>query len=151
MTTDKYSMLFHAPNMLNNPNIPWEVTVEGDTIIARWKWMDAVWFAPNEITDDVKRYSFAVTLSDKGTYKELDSTEEKSRSVTMGDGKIGFGTSQDMFKGKKTQKSFEFGIGRDNDTGKIGFIAFKYDTTQVKDQIRGYLDANGWKKAGLFG
>ena len=151
MATDKQSMLFHAPNMLNREDIPWEVSVEGDTIVARWKWMNALWFAPHEITDEVKQYSFAVTLSDKGTYKELDTTEQKAKSISAGDGKIGFGTSSNAFKGKQNQKSFNLGLGRNNDTGKVGFIAFKYNTTQVKDQIRGYLETNGWKKAGMFG
>ena len=151
MFTDKNSMLYHAPTMLNSPDIPWQVTVEGDSIVARWKWMDAVWFAPHEITDEVKQYTFAVTLDDKGKFKELDTTEEKTRGITMEGGKIGFGTSSDTFSGKKTQKSFEFGLGRNNDTGQVGFIAFKYDTTQVKNQVRGWLEANGWKKAGLFG
>jgi len=150
MATDKQSMLYHAPTMLNSPEIPWVVSVEGDSIIARWKWMDALWFSANEISDEVKNYSFAVTLSDKGTYKELDTTEDKTRSITMGGGNIGFGTSKDVFKGKQNRKSFEFGIGRNNTTGGVGFIGFKYDTTKVKDQIRGYLDANGWKKAGLL-
>ena len=144
-------MLYHAPSMLNRPDQPWEVTVEGDSIVARWKWMDAVWFAPQEITDEVKSYSFAVTLSDNGKYKELDTTEEKTRQIKMEGGKIGLGTSSNKFKGKQSQKSFEFGIGRNNDTGQVGFISFKYNTTQVKDAVRGWLEANGWKKAGLFG
>jgi len=151
MATDKQSMLYHAPAMLNRPDIPWVVTVEGDSIVARWKWMDALWFAMHEVSDEVKSYSFAVTLSDKGTYKELDTTEEKTRSITMNDGKIGFGTSTETFKGKQTRKSFQAGLGRDNTTGRVGVIGFKYNTTQVKDQIRSYLDTNGWKKAGVFG
>ena len=113
--------------------------------------MDALWFAPHEITDDVKSYSFTVSLSDKGTYKELDTTEDKARTITMDSGKIGFGTSKEVFKGKQNRKSIEFGIGRNNTTGGMGIIGFKYNTTLVKDQIRGYLDANGWKKAGLLG
>jgi len=150
MATDKVSMLYHAPAMLNKPDIPWVVSVEGDTIVARWKWMDALWFSVGEISDEVKNYSFAVTLSDNGTYKELDTTEEKTRSITMKDGNLGFGTSKDVFKGKQTRKSFEFGLGKDNTKDSVGFIGFKYNTTLVKDQLRSYLDANGWKKAGLF-
>ena len=150
MATDKQSMLYHAPAMLNRPDIPWVVSVEGDTIIARWKWMDALWFAMHEVTDQVKSYYFSVTLTDKGTYKEVDYTESTAKNITMNDGKIGFGTSTEVFKGKKNQKSFEMGLGKDNATGKFGVIGFKYNTTQVKDQLRSYLDTNGWKKAGLF-
>ena len=151
MATDKYSMLYYAPSMLNREDIPWEVSVEGDSIVARWKWMNALWFAPNEINDEVRMYTFTVTLSDKGTYKELDTSEEKSRSIRAGDGKVGFGSSSNAFKGKQNSKSLNFGLGRDNETGAVGFVVAKYNTTQVKDQIRGYLEANGWKKAGMFG
>jgi len=151
MATDKQSMLYHAPTMLNQPDIPWVVTVEGDSIVARWKWMDATFFAPHEINDQVKQYTFSVTLNDDGTWRELDTTEEKSRDIKVGGGKVGFGTSKDMFKGKKSQKSFQFGIGKDNQTDEIGFISFKFDTTQVKQHLRGFMEANGWKKAGLFG
>lgn len=151
MATDKYSMLYYAPSMLNREDIPWEVTVEGDSIIARWKWMNALWFAPNEINDEVRQYTFTVTLSDKETFKEIDTVAEKSRNISAGNGKIGLGTSSNAFKGNQNRKQFDFGLGRDNDTGKIGFVSFKYDTTLVKNQIRGYMEANGWKKAGLFG
>jgi len=151
MATEKNSMLYHAANMLNRPDIPWVVTVEGDSIVARWKWMDAVFFAPHEITEEVRSYTFTVTLIGEGKFKEHDSTEDTSKGISMSGGTIGVGASSNKFSGKKSQKSFQMGIGKDNESGKFGIISFKYDTTQVKNQIRSYMEANGWKKAGLFG
>ena len=151
MATDKQTMLYQAPAVLNRPDQPWFVQIEGDTIVARWKWMDATFFAPHEATVEVQQFTFAVTLTDKGTWKELDSTESKSSGIRMGGGSIGFGTSSDKFAGKKSQKSFSVGLGRDNETGQFGVIAFKFDSTMLKQPIRDYLTANGWKKAGLFG
>jgi hypothetical protein len=151
MFKPKQEILYEAPNVLNRPDQPWYITVEGDAIVARWKWMDAMFFSPAEINDETKNYTFTVALSDKGKWKELDEKEEKSKSVSMSGGTLSFGTSSSSFKGKTTQKSFEFGVGRNNQTGEMGFIGFKFDTEAVKKPIRDYLTSCGWKKAGLFG
>ena len=34
--------------------------------------MDATFFSPNEITNEVKEYSYIVTLTDKGKWTEKD-------------------------------------------------------------------------------
>ena len=137
--------------MLNRPEQPWAVTVEGDSIVARWKWMDATFFAPAEVNDETKAFTFTVTLNDKGKWKEIDKTEEKSSGVKMSGGTLSFGTSSSSFKGKTNQKSFTFGAGKDNQTGETGLIGFKFNTTDVKKPVRDYLTSCGWKKAGLFG
>ena len=148
---DKTKVLEDAPNALNKTDQPWEVTVEGNSIVARWKWMDATFFAPNEINDETKDFTFTVTLDDNGKWKEIDKTKEKTKSVKMDGGKISLGGSSNSFMGKTTQKSFEFGVGKDNKTGNVGLIGFKFDTTLIKQPIRDYLTTCGWKKAGLFG
>ena len=151
MFVQKQQVLNDALNALNRPEQPWEVTVEGDAIVARWKWMDAMFFAPHEVNDEVRKYSFTVILTDKGKWREVDTLEEKSKSVSMQGGNLSFGTSSSSFKGKATQKSFQFGVGKDNQTGAVGLVGFKFDTAVVKKSIRDYLEYCGWKKAGLFG
>ena len=148
---DKQAVLAQAPFVLNRPDQPWVVTIEGDSIVARWKWMDAYFFSPQEVTDEVRDYTFTVTLSDKGTYKEHDRTEEKEKSIKMEGGKLSLGTSSNSFMGKTNRKSFEFGIGQDKQSGEVGLVGFKYNTTSVKQPIREYLTSCGWKQAGLFG
>ncbi len=149
--TDKQSVLTQATGALNIPGRPWEVTVEGDSIIARWKWMDATFFAPHEINDETKAFTFIVTLGNNGKWKELDKSEEKSSGVNVSGGKIGFGTSSSSFMGKSSKKSFTLGAGKNNETGEVGLISFKFDTASVKQPVRDYLASHGWKKAGLFG
>jgi len=148
---DKQKVLEDAPAALNKENQPWEVTIEGDSIVAKWKWMDATFFAPTEVNDKTKDFTFTVTLDKKGKWKEIDKSEEKQQSVKMSGGKISFGSSSDSFIGKKSQKSFEFGLGKDNKTGEVGLVGFKFDTAIVKQPIRDYLTSCGWKKAGLLG
>ena len=145
---DMQTVLIQAPGALNIPGRPWAVAVEGASIVARWNWMDATFFAPHEVTDETRRYTFTVTLSENGTWKEIDVTEKKSAGIKMGGGKIGFGSSSSTFKGKTNQKSFSLGMGQNNQTGQAGLIGFKFDTTSVKQPIRDYLTSQGWKKKG---
>lgn len=151
MLTEKQRVLANAPASLNRSERPWTVTLEGDSIVARWKWMDATFFAPHEINDETKQFTFTVTLSDNRTWKELDKTENKSSGVKMNGGKLSFGGSSSTFIGKTNQKSIQFGAGRDNRTGQVGLVGFKFNTTDVKQPIRDYLTACGWKKSGMFG
>ena len=148
---DKQSVLTQAPGALNKPDQPWEVTVEGDSIVARWKWMDATFFAPHEVNNATKAFTFIVTLNDKGKWKEIDKTENKLSGIKMNGGKLSFGSSSNSFMGKTNQKSFSFGVGKNNQTGEIGIVGFKFNTTDVKQPIRDWLISCGWKKAGLFG
>ena len=150
MYTEKEKVLAEAPAALNKPDQPWEVTVEGDTIVARWKWMDATFFSPSQVTNKTKAYTFTVTLKDNGKWKELDKTQSTSSGAGMRSGRTGFGSTS-TFIGKTSQKSISFGIGKNNQTGETGVIGFKFDTTKVKQPIREYLTKYGWKKAGLFG
>ena len=41
---DKQYILQNIQNDLNKPNQPWVVTVQGNSIVAYWKWMDATFF-----------------------------------------------------------------------------------------------------------
>ena len=148
---EKAKVLADAPGVLNKEDQPWVVTVEGNKIIAKWNWMDATFFSAAEVNKEIKDYSFTVTLDDKGKYKELDTTENKSGGVKMSGGKMSFGSSSSSFAGKTNQKSFSFGTGTDNKTGETGFLVHKFDTTIVKKAVRDYLESCGWKKAGLFG
>jgi len=151
MTLNKQKVLADAQGALNSPGQPWEVTVQGDSIVARFKWMDATFFAPQEVNEETRQFTFTVTLSDKGTWKETDKTESKSSGVKMSGGKLSIGGSKKSFMGKTNQKSFSFGTGVNNQTGQAGLIGFKFDTSLVKQPIRDYLTCCGWKKGGLFG
>ena len=147
---DRRKVLEDAPSALNKVDQPWEVTIEGNSIVARWKWMDATFFGPGGVSKEIKNYTFIVTLDEKGEWEELDKIKEKALGTGSNAGKSGFGVSYNTFKGKTSQKSFELGLGKDNKTGEIGLVKSKFDTEMVKQPIRVYLTACGWKKAGLF-
>ena len=75
---EKEKVLSDAPKVLNSDNNPWKVTVEGDSIIGTWKWMDARFFTEGGISDEDKEFTFTVTLKDNGKWKEVDSTSSKT-------------------------------------------------------------------------
>ena len=67
---EKEKVLSDAPKALNSDNNPWEVAVEGDSIIGTWKWMDARFFTEGGISDEDKEFTFTVTLKDIGQDKK---------------------------------------------------------------------------------
>ncbi|WP_270229676.1 hypothetical protein [Lactobacillus paragasseri] len=89
---EKEKVLSDAPKALNSDNNPWEVAVEGDSIIGTWKWMDARFFTEGG--------TFTVTLKDNGKWKEVDSTSSKTSSIRMHNGKLSFSKDISFSKGK---------------------------------------------------
>lgn len=142
----KEQILANIENDLNSNDRAWKVVVEGDKIIADWKWMDATFFGPTDITKEVKEFKFIVTLLDNGKWKELDVSSENETSI----GKGGFNFNKSGFVGHQFNKSFTLGLGRNNQTGEVGVQAFKFSTNDIKVPIREYLKKCGWKKKGLF-
>lgn len=144
---DKQYILQNIQNDLNKPNQPWVVTVQGNSIVAYWKWMDATFFSPTDITNQVKEYKFIVTLLDNNKWSEKDISTQSSSNIN----KTGLSFGKSSFVGHKVSKSIKIGIGKDNNTGKVGIIYSKFDTSIIKNAIRSYLTNCGWKKKSLFG
>lgn len=148
---EKEKVLENATKALNKEDQPWEVTVEGEKIIASWKWMDATFFSAKEVDNEIKSYKCIISFGKDGKYKETDYTSTKSNYVKYQDGKLKIGHSESAFKGKVMQKSFNMGVGKDNKTGNVGIITHKFSTSIIKKAIKEYMEECGWKKAGLFG
>lgn len=148
MYIGRQKVLENAINNLNNDNQPWKVHIEENKIVAQWKWMDARFFSPNEITEEVKQYTFIVTLDEKGKWHELDSTMNTKKNINMSRGKLSY--EKNGFVGKHTNKSITIGFGKNQQTSETGIVKFKLDTSIMKKSIREYLKENGWKKAGFF-
>jgi len=142
MFVPKEQVLAGAMNALNRPEQPWMVTVEGDAIVARWVL---------QLQEGNKDYSFTVRLDDKGKWREQDTDQVKETGVKLTGSGLSIGTSKNSFKGKTTQKSFEFGAKKNEQTGQTELGVSVFDTNLVKQPVRDYLTSCGWKKAGLFG
>jgi hypothetical protein len=148
----KAQTLYEATLVLNRPDMPFQYSVQGDAIVGYWKWMDAAFFAPQAVTDEIREYSFTCTLDDDGTYKETDHVKTGSAGLDVSGGKLSFGGGTSTFKGKTSQKSFSIGIGHDRNTGETGLITAQFDTTRVKTPLRTFLAQRGWtEKKGVLG
>lgn len=150
MAMEKQQVLQGAVQALNGEDKPWAVTVEGDAIVGRWKWMDARFFSPAAVTNEEREYIFTVALKDNGKWQEIDKTTNKQSGVSLSGGTLSFGASSSSFKGKTSQKSVSFGLGQNKQDGSVGIIKSSLDTSLIKNAVRDYLTQCGWKKAGLF-
>ena len=132
---------------LNRADLPFFYTVEGSSIVGRWKWQDQTLFAPAAVTQEVREFAFIVDLNEDGTYKER--TREASTTLQAGAGGVGY--EKKAFAGNSSKKSFSISIGKDNRTGEAGIVTAKLDTDLIKRPLRDYLANLGWKpKGGLF-
>ncbi len=145
---DKQQVLTGALNALNKPENPWLVTVDGDKIVAMWKWMDATFFGVGEVTREIRDFKFIVTLLDNGKWKEKDIMTQSSANVDLP--KKDISLRKDFFSGHAANKTITIGLGKDHNTGQTGLIKNKFDTAQIKEPVREYLKDCGWKKKGLF-
>ncbi len=148
---EKQVILQNIANDLNSPDNPWQIVVEGDQIIATWKWMDATFFSLSGVSNEFKEFKFIVTLLDDYRWKENCYSTEKS----SGFGKNGmkFGTSFGSGSMSSTSHSFGgFGIDRTgNNNNGFGMVTTSFSTGRIKQPIRDYLTRCGWKKKGFFG
>ena len=119
---EKEKVLSDAPKVLNSDNNPWEVTVEGDSIIGTWKWMDARFFTEGGISDEDKEFTFTVTLKDNGKWKEVDSTSSKTSSIRMHNGKLSFSKDISFSRERLIRKVFLLALDRTRRAVKLELL-----------------------------
>lgn len=140
-------ILANIANDLNGNDKKYVIYVNGNEIIAQWKWMDGVFFSPSSITDAVKVYKFIVTLLDGGKWKELDIASETSKGFSL---LGGLTFSKSGFIGHMKKKSFDLRFGKNRGEDGIKLQKTIFDTDLIKKPIRDYLKQCGWKKKGIF-
>jgi len=157
---DRKKVLEDAPGALNKVDQLWEVTIEDNSIVARWKVKDTTLSEPTGMGNARKNYKFTVTLDEKGEWEERDTIDEnklfgmtaEQPGLQQGTFSLNlFGASSYSFdtrKGKSFQKSSFLTLGRDHKTGKIGMIKTEFDTKILKQSVRDYLTRCGWVKKG---
>ncbi len=138
---DKQSVLQGALN-LNGPDKKYEITVEDDKIITTVKWMDAVFFGPGTVTDELRNFKFIAKLNDDGTYLEIDESKAATKKVGSG----GFGMSYSSFKGKEISFNKTIGVGKNREDGTEGVINITFNSQEYKKPISDYLASCGYKK-----
>lgn len=138
---------------LNGDDKKYVITVEGNQIITTIKWMDAVFFAPGSVTDEIKEFKFIAKLNDNGTWLEVDESKSIKKSAGMG----GLSMNYSSFKGKEISFNKTIGIGKNREDGSVGVIKTEFNSEEYKKPVSEYLASCGYKKtnkgffASLFG
>ena len=138
---------------LNGDDKKYSVTVEGDKIITTVKWMDAVFFAPDSVTDEVRQFKFIAKINDNNTWLEIDESKAVKKSAGMG----GLSMNYSSFKGKEISFNKTIGIGKNREDGSVGVIKIEFNSEEYKKPVSEYLASCGYKKtnkgffASLFG
>ena len=138
---------------LNGDDKKYSVAVEGDKIITTVKWMDAVFFAPDSVTDEVRQFKFIAKLNDNNTWLEIDESKAVKKSAGMG----GLSMNYSSFKGKEISFNKTIGIGKNREDGSVGVIKIEFNSEEYKKPVSEYLASCGYKKtnkgffASLFG
>jgi len=137
---------------LNRPGQPFQYSVgPNNTIIGTWRWQDQTLFSPQSVTAEIQQFQFIVELHPDGKFKEHTVEASQQMEASIDGGGIHFGGSTSKFVGNSAGKSFSIGLGHDNQTGQTGVVTTNFDSNWIKEPLRAYLAAQGWKKAGLFG
>lgn len=127
---------------LNGDDKKYIVAVEGNQIITTIKWMDAVFFAPGSVTDEVKEFKFVAKLNDNNTWIEIDETKSVKKSAGIG----GFSMNYSSFKGKEISFNKTIGVGKNREDGTVGVIKIGFNSEEYKKPVSDYLASCGYKK-----
>lgn len=133
--------LFEAALALNGEDKKYVITVEGDKIITRVKWMDATLFSPTSISNEMREFEYIVKVNDNGTYTEIAKTISSGTSLSTG----GFSLNKrGMIGGNTYTKTIAF--GRNNQTGELGIISTSFSSKEYKSPIKELMKSSGYKK-----
>lgn len=124
---------------LNGDDKKYSVTVEGDKIITTVKWMDAVFFAPDSVTDEVRQFKFIAKINDNNTWLEIDEPKAVKKSAGIG----GLSMNYSSFRGKEISFNKTIGIGKNREDGSVGVIKIEFNSEEYKKPVSEYLASCG--------
>jgi hypothetical protein len=141
---------------LNPPGQPFRYTCEGDRIVGTWDIADVTYqglLSAGTIDQD---YSITVTLDEKsGTFTFTERKTESESDVRFSGGKLEFGGSKQLFKGKSVGRSWGGGAAlRATSHGRDGHTwTYEFETARIKEPLFVLLHDAGWERAtkGFFG
>lgn len=125
---------------LNGDGKRYVITVEGNKIFTRVKWMDAVLFSPTSVSNEMREFEYTVTVNDDGTYYEVEKYVDTSGSVHGG----GLRFEKRAFYGKRASRTV--GLGIDQQTGKAGIVDVSFNSAEYIKPVKELMQNAGYKK-----
>lgn len=135
---------------LNPPGQPFRYRCEGDRVIGTWDIADVTYQGLLSAGTIDKDYELTVTLDESaGTYGFSERKQESESEVRLSGGKIEFGGSKQVFKGKSIGKQWGGGAAlRATSHGETGHTwSYEFETARIKEPLFVLLHDMGWRPA----
>jgi len=135
---------------LNAPGQPFSYRCEGGRIVGTWDVADVTYqglLSAGTIDED---YAITVTLDEaSGTYDFTERKRESETDVRSSGGRIEFGGSRQVFKGKSIGRSWGGGAAlRATSHGETGHTwSYEFETARIKEPLFVLLHDTGWERA----
>lgn len=140
--------VFEQALALNGNDKKYMITVEENKIITRVKWMDATFFSPGSISNEMREFEYTVEIDTNGKYRELDKSVSASKSINSN----GASYNKSIFVGKQISFDRTIGIGKNKQDGETGIIDVSFNSEEYKTPVRNLLKNLGYKKKmGILG
>ena len=134
--------LFEAALALNGDDKKYVITVEENKIVTRVKWMDAVFFSPASISDEMREFEYTVEINDDGTYSDI----EKHTASDKGLNRKGLNFNKSVQVGHTKTYHRTIGFGVNKETGELGIIDNVFNSEEYKDPVRTLIRNSGYKR-----
>jgi hypothetical protein len=135
---------------LNPPGQPFRYTCDGNRIVGTWDVADVTYqglVSAGTIDED---YSITVILDEKsGTFTFTERKTEAESEVRLSGGKLEFGGSKQLFRGKSVGRSWGGGAAlRATSHGQTGHTwSYEFETSRIKEPLFVLLHDAGWERA----
>lgn len=128
--------ILQAALALNGVDKKYVISVEGDKIITRVNWMNANFFSPGAVTNEMRMFEYAVKINDNGTYSEITGSACSTATVNAGGASYRGGA----FVGNQVSYNRTVGFGPN------GPINISFNSEEYKAPVRSLLESYGCKK-----
>jgi hypothetical protein len=133
---------------LNPPGQPFSYSCEGNRVVGTWDVADVTYqglLSAGTIDED---YAITVTLDEQsGTYDFTERKSESESDVRLSGGRMEFGGSKQVFKGKSVRRSWGGGAAlRATSHGQVGRTwSYEFETSRIKQPLFDLLHDAGWR------
>lgn len=153
MTITPWSEVLTRVASLNDPNVPFSFSVDGNVIVGFWDVAKIRMLGIGNASAYDETYRLEFRPVDDGVYDWSDASARSERSVGFDGGGLGVSASKSWSKGKSIRKggSFTIGLGGTSHGRPTNVAGYVIDTEAMKGPVIGLLEGAGWtQKKGFF-
>lgn len=142
------SIYENARNYFVSIHPEWLCTIEEDILIIQLNWQNSTFFNGRGLSHFDRTYRHIIKVFPDGKFMTTDLNVTDETAVGVGIINI----SQQVFSGKSWNYHYEKEFGRDNNTGEVGILTYKFNTSDIQKPVKEYFKSIGLQyKAISFG